>query len=126
MHRIVGLLPGGEVATRVAAIRGSDLQSVIVINVAACTGHIGVPVGKRKTSRSVVESDDGPGDGALVAVVAICSSKRGPCSRVRRIGGLLPSSEVAAGSAAICRANLQIVIVVDMARLASEIRVAVG
>jgi hypothetical protein len=45
MHRIVRLLPRGEVATGVTAIGRGDLQSVIVINVAARAGHIGVAVG---------------------------------------------------------------------------------
>jgi hypothetical protein len=126
MHRIVRLLPRGEVATRVTAIGWRGLQSVIVIDVAARAGHIGVAVGQRKTGGGVVKSDVGPGDRALVAVVAICGGKCRPGSGMRRIIGLLPGREVAAGSTAIGWTNLQIVIVIDVASLTSKIRVAVG
>lgn len=34
MHGIVGLLPSGQVASRVAAIRSRDIQAVIAIDVA--------------------------------------------------------------------------------------------
>jgi hypothetical protein len=74
----------------------------------------------------VVKSDDGPGDSALVAIVAICGSKCRPCSGVRRIVGLLPGREVAAGGAASGWTNLQTVIIIDVARLARKIRVAIG
>ena len=45
VDRIVGLLPGGEVAPRIAAIIGSNLEVVIIVNVATGAGHVGVAVG---------------------------------------------------------------------------------
>ena len=44
MHWIVCLLPRREVATGVAAIRGRDLEIVIVIDVAARAGDVGMAV----------------------------------------------------------------------------------
>ena len=49
MHRIVGLLPGSQVATSIAAIGGSDLEVVIVIDVAGSAKHVGVAVGEEES-----------------------------------------------------------------------------
>ena len=43
--RIVGLLPGGEVAARIAAIGWGDGEVVIIVDVAGRAGNIRVPVG---------------------------------------------------------------------------------
>lgn len=45
MRRIVGLLPGGEMAAGVAAIRGSNFQIVVVVDVASDASHVGVAIG---------------------------------------------------------------------------------
>ena len=41
---IAGLLPPGQMATRSSASRGSDLQVVIVVDMAGSAGHAGVAV----------------------------------------------------------------------------------
>ena len=53
--RVIGLLPGRQVALRVPAIRGLDGQVVIVVDVAGSAGHIGVAVGQQETRRAVIE-----------------------------------------------------------------------
>jgi len=60
-----------------------------------------------------------------VTVIAIRRGERRAALRVRWIVGLLPVGQVAARVPAIVRRNLQIVIVVDVARSAWQIRVAV-
>lgn len=55
VRRVVGLLPGGEVAARVAAVGGRDLKVVIVVDVARETGHVGVARGKQEACLGVVE-----------------------------------------------------------------------
>ena len=57
---IVGLLPSGEVATRIAAICGSDLQAVVIVYVAGSARNIGVPVGQQKAGSAVIERGCGP------------------------------------------------------------------
>ena len=82
---IVGLLPGGEVAARVAAIIGLDRKSVVAVNMAssaarslACGSQL-VRVGQRETSGAVIELAIGPsGDGVATGA--------GRC-RSREIGG---------------------------------------
>ena len=44
VHRIVGLLPGRQVALRIAAIRRLDGQVVIPIDMAQGTLHVGVAI----------------------------------------------------------------------------------
>ena len=73
----------------------------------------------------MIKGNDSPGNRALVAVEAVCGRKGRACRGVRRVVGLLPGSEVAAGVAAIRRRDLQIVIIINVASLASQIRVAV-
>lgn len=55
VRRIVGLLPGGEVAASVAAIRGSNLQIVVVIDMATGARNVGVASRQGKTSAAVIE-----------------------------------------------------------------------
>ena len=58
VHRIVGLLPGGQVALPVAAVKRLDLEIVVVADVAGNAGHIRVAIGQREKDRraSVVEA----------------------------------------------------------------------
>jgi len=60
MDGIRGLLPGREMATRVAAIGGSNRQTVVVVEVAECASHIRMSIGQRKAGRTVVEDSRGP------------------------------------------------------------------
>ena len=55
VHRIIGLLPSGQVALRVPAIPGGDRQVVIVVEMARSAGHVGVPKGERKSRGAVIK-----------------------------------------------------------------------
>ena len=55
VDRIVGLLPSGKMAAGVAAIRRSDLQIVVIVDVAGRARHIGVARSERKTYGTMVE-----------------------------------------------------------------------
>ena len=86
---------------------------------------IRVAVGQQETRAAVIEGDEIPAHGALVAVVAICGCECRTSLRVGRIVSRLPSGEMAARGAASCRGNLQIVIIVDMASRAGQVGVAI-
>jgi hypothetical protein len=60
VDRIVGLLPCGEVAPGIAAIIGSNLEVVIIVNVATGAGHVGVAIGQGEAGSAVIEDDVGP------------------------------------------------------------------
>lgn len=49
------LLPGGQMALRVAAIGWRNGQIVVVVDVAQIAGHVGMPAGQQKTGRAVVK-----------------------------------------------------------------------
>ena len=55
MNRVVGLLPGGEVAAGIPASCRRNLQVVVIVDVAGRARHIGVTSGKQESGRAVVE-----------------------------------------------------------------------
>ena len=64
VHRIVGALPGGQVAAGVAAIGRGNFQHVVAIHVAQTAGHGRMFVGERKSRSAVIKFSVGPfGDG---------------------------------------------------------------
>lgn len=71
VHRVVGLLPGRQMATGIAAVRRSDLKIVVVVDVAgSAAGHLAtigdkrVGIGQRKAERGVIKLAVRPfGDG---------------------------------------------------------------
>ena len=124
MGRIIGLLPGRQVALRVSAIRRRNRQIVVVVDMAGSAGDIGVPVGKQKAGGGVVKVCSVPALGG-VAVGAICDGKCRAGRGVGRIIGLLPGCQVALRISAIRGRNRQIVVVADMAGSAGDIGVPV-
>ena len=66
-----------------------------------------------------------PGNG-VVAIGARRNGKHGRCGGMLRIGCLLPSRKMATCMAAICRYDLQIVIVAHVTARARNIRVPIG
>ena len=52
---VVGLLPGGQMALRIAAIGRSDRQIVIVVDMAERARHIRMAIGEQKSGRTVIE-----------------------------------------------------------------------
>jgi hypothetical protein len=53
MHRVIRLLPGGQVALRISAFRRRNLQIVVAVDMAGRTSHVSVAVRQRE-SRSVM------------------------------------------------------------------------
>jgi len=94
VHRVVGLLPVGQVAARVAAIVRSNLQIVVVVDVAGSAGNVRVPIGEQKSRRAVIEFGSEPVV-EIVAALAVASRKSWSRARVRRIRRLLPFLQVA-------------------------------
>ena len=125
VHRIVCLLPGGQVAARIAAGVRGDLQIVVIVDVAGSAGHVGVAVRQQEPGGAVVERDIRPGR-RIVAGGTERRRKGRSGLRMRRIICLLPGGQVATGVAAIVRPNLQVVIIVDVAGSTGHVGVAVG
>ena len=84
-----GLLPGGEMAAGISAIRGSNLQIVIIVDVARSAGNVGVSIGEKESGGAVIKDRGGPANG-VVAGSAIGSGKGRAGRGMWRIGGLLP------------------------------------
>jgi hypothetical protein len=125
VHRIVRLLPGREVASRVSAIGRRDRQIVVVVDVAQIAGHVRVPIGQQKPGRAVIKCGGCP-TGRRVAGRTICKRKCRAGRWVDGIGGRLPGRQMASGISAIVWSDRQIVVVVDVAERAGNIRMAIG
>lgn len=118
MHGGVGLLPGSEMATGVAAVGWRDFETVVVADVTGDAGNRRVFVGEGETKRSMVEFSIGPlGDGVAL----------GTSGCIRREAGLDMIGDAAAESrsfvpigrvAAEAIRGFKSVVVVDMARRA--------
>jgi len=76
--RIRGLLPGRQVATRMPAIGGCNLQVVVVAHVAVQAGNIRVSVRQRKTDwrRGVIDHDSGPAVECMTALAGLWELSR--------------------------------------------------
>jgi hypothetical protein len=94
MNRIGCLLPCGEMALRVSAIGGGNLQIVVVVDVAGSAGHVGVSVRQQKSGRAVVECGAQPAV-KFVAALAVAGGERRASAGVHWIGGVLPILQVA-------------------------------
>jgi len=94
VHRIIGLLPGAQVATGISAVRGSDLQIVIVIDVARRAGNIRVPGRQQESRRAVIKFRAQPAIEEM-APLAVTRGKRRSGARMWWIGGVLPVFQVA-------------------------------
>lgn len=123
VRRIIGLLPSREVAARIAAIRGCDLQIVIVVDVALrASGHFTrgrhlVGVCEREAGGAVIESRVRPVRGVVTrGALGYREARR---NMIRDIATkslrAVPLCEMAARVTAVRRSNLQSVIVVDVA-----------
>jgi hypothetical protein len=122
---VIGLLPGGQVAAGIAAIGRSDLQIIVIVDVATGACKVGMAIGQQETSGAVIENGGSPGDG-IVATGAVGSGEGRAGFGVRGIVGLLPGGQVAAGVAAIGGSDLQVVVIVDVAICAGNVGVAIG
>lgn len=91
MRRIGGLLPGGEVTAGVAAIRGCDLQVVVIVDMAGGARNVGMAVGEQKARGAVIELSAQP---AIEAVAGVALGGK-LCSHVIGIRGLLERFQMA-------------------------------
>ena len=88
-------------AARVAAVGWSDLQGVVVVDMALRARRGDVRTGQCEACNTVVERRHvGPGN-RVMALGAIGRAKRRPSGGVNRIIGLLPGGQVATGISAI-------------------------
>jgi hypothetical protein len=55
MRRIIRLLPGRQMASRVPAIGRRSRQVVVVIDVAGSARHVGMPIGQREPRQRMVK-----------------------------------------------------------------------
>ena len=91
MRGIVGLLPGGQVALRIAAVGRSDRQIVIVADMAERARHIGMAIGEQKPGRTVIELCIQP----IVERMASFAGRGELCGEVVRICRFLKVRQVA-------------------------------
>jgi len=94
VHRIVGLLPGGQMAARVPAVVRRGRQVVIVVDVAGGTGHIGMAIRQQEPGRAVIELRAQP----TIKGVARFAGTRKLRADVVWIGSLLKILQVARGA----------------------------
>lgn len=125
VHGIIGLLPGGQMALRVAAIGGSNRQTVVVVDMAEGASHICMSISQKEPGGAVVERRRRPTH-RVVAGRAICNSKGRPGGWVDRIVGLLPGGQMALRVAAVGCGNRQAVVVVNVAQIAGHVGVTIG
>jgi hypothetical protein len=94
MHGIIGLLPIIQMASGISAIVGSDVEVVIVVDVATNAGNVGVLAGQKKSCDAVIELYAKP-TVEIVAALAIGDRKIRAGSGVIGIRGVLPILQVA-------------------------------
>lgn len=124
VHRGCGSLPGGQMALRVAAGGRSDRQIIVIVDVAKRAGHVRMPTCEQKSCGAVIERGGRPTD----RVVAGGTVRSGKCRAGRWVHGIvggLPGAQVAAGIAAAGRSDGQIVVVVNVAGRARNVRVPI-
>src|SRR6266446_8697420 len=81
----VGLLPGRQVASRISAIRRGYRQSIVVADVARNTGCIGVGIGQREASCSMIENSRGPGSNRVARGTLSRRDWKSGCNVVRYV-----------------------------------------
>ena len=95
MNRIIRLLPGCQMASRVTAVSRRNRQVVIVIDVARGAGHVGVAVGQHETGLAVVKLGGRGPTGRVMARLAIGKGELRSRRWMRGIVRLLPSRQMA-------------------------------
>jgi len=91
MDRVLGLLPGRQMASRIAAIGRGDHQIIVIVNMTKGAGHIRMAIGQQETGRAVVELGVQP----TVERMAGIAGCRELCGNVIGIGGFLKIRQVA-------------------------------
>ena len=89
VHGIIGLLPGCQVALRIAAIRRLDRKTVVAVDMAEGALHVGVAIRQQKSRGAVIEPSIRPfGDG----VACGARRRRGREARGDVIGHAAPDA----------------------------------
>jgi len=83
VNRIVGLLPGGQMALRISAIRWCNRQCIVVIDVAQGARYASVSVCQRKSCRVVIEHSRRPRRNRVASGACRCG-RREACRDVIR------------------------------------------
>jgi hypothetical protein len=83
VNRIIGLLPGGQVASGITAVGGLDLQIVIAIDVAGSALHVSVAIGQKKSGGAVIKLAVGPSGYGVAGRASRCG-RRESCGHVIR------------------------------------------
>ena len=99
VRRVIGLLPGRQMASGVPAIGRLDCQSVVVVDVAVragvhlpCWRHL-MRIRQRKARSRVIKGRRQERD-CIVTVRAVRCCERCPCSRVRGVVRSLPAAAI--------------------------------
>jgi len=128
---IVRLLPGRQMTLRIPAVRGADLQIIVIVDVAVgasrdlARGGQLVGICEREAGGRVIKIGGVPRNGCVAS--GACGNRKYRGRRgMLRIGRLLPGREMALGIAAIRGRDLQAVIATNVATRAGNIGVAVG
>lgn len=115
MRRIVGLLPGRQVALRISTIGRSNLQRVVAIDVALAALHRCVFIRQRETRGAVIELAISPGRDRMAGSAGGSCRRKAASDVIRNIAAkcscALPGGLVAAQTIG----RIERVIVVDMA-----------
>jgi hypothetical protein len=121
--------PGGLMATIAIGVGGGEVVIVAGVTIGASGNSSGgcelMRTGEGPACAAVIEGGVVPRDG-VVARGTIWGGKGRSSGGMRRISGLLPCCQVAAGVAAIRRCGLQVVVSIDVARGAGNIGVTIG
>jgi hypothetical protein len=75
VHGIIGLLPGGQMALRIAAIGWGDRQGIVVVDVAQVASHVRVSIREQETGRAVVENSGGPSCDRVACCACRCGGR---------------------------------------------------
>ena len=118
VYGIVGALPGGQMALRIAAVGRGDRQRVIIVDVTLRALQIRMALRQIESRSAVVgEGSTSPSNGGcIVARRAILDREPSRVSGVRWVRGLLPRRQMASRIPAIVLCDTgQIIIVADVA-----------
>src|SRR6202040_2123795 len=75
VHGIVRLLPGRQMALRIAAIGCGNRQTVVVVDVAKTASDIRMSVSQRKSGRAVIEDSRRPGSDWVAGCAGRCGCR---------------------------------------------------
>jgi len=131
VDRIVGRLPGRQMASRIAAVIRSNRQRVVVVDVAIRTsrnfsgrGQL-MRIRQWEAGHGVIEGRRSPRN-RVVTGGAVRHAESRACRGMHGVIRLLPGRQVASRVSAVRCRDIQAVIVIDMAGSARRYLAAIG